>query len=36
MFSEDTGMEIGIKKCGVLVIKQEEVDKATWKVDENE
>ena len=27
-FSEDTGMEFGIKKCGVLVLKRGKVDKA--------
>ena len=27
-FSEDTGMECGIKKCQVLVLKQGKVDKA--------
>ena len=26
--SEDIGMEFGIKKCGVLVLKRGEVDKA--------
>ena len=42
-FNEDIGMEFRIKKCGVLVIKQEKVDKAksrfkspTWKVDGND
>ena len=27
-FSEDNGMEFGIKKCGVLVLKRGKVDKA--------
>ena len=27
MFSEDIGIEFGIKKCGVLILKQGEVDK---------
>ena len=27
-FSEDIGMEFGIKKCGVLVLKRGNVDKA--------
>ena len=27
-FSEDIGMEFGIKKCGVLVLKRGKVDKA--------
>ena len=30
-FSEDTGVEFGIKKCGVLVLKRGKVDKAKSK-----
>ena len=29
--SEDTGVEFGIKKCGVLVLKRGKVDKAKSK-----
>ena len=32
MFSEDTGMEIGIKKCGVLVIKKKKLIKLHGKL----